>query len=67
MLFELNNRYYPYVFYQKNLNICSKSKILKKLSFKLQNLIIILNKTFIIYKIFKNKPIIKELNLKAMF
>ena len=41
MLFELNYRYHFYVFYKKDLNLYLKSKITKKLSFKLQNLIVI--------------------------
>ena len=36
--FELNYGYYPRVFYKEDLDSCSKSKIAKELSFKLQNL-----------------------------
>lgn len=39
ILFKLNSRYYLYVFYKKNFDICLKSKTAKKLSFKLQKFI----------------------------
>ena len=35
IFFELNYRYYPYYFYKKDFDYYSKSKIVKKLSFKL--------------------------------
>ena len=38
ILFELNCRYHPRVFYEKDLNPRSKSKTAEELSFKLQNL-----------------------------
>ena len=37
ILFELNCKYHPRVFYKKDLNLRSKSKTAEKLSFKLQN------------------------------
>ena len=39
MLFKLNCKYYPRVFYKENLNPRSKSKTTKELSSKLQNLL----------------------------
>ena len=36
--FELNSKYHSYIFYEKDLNPCSKLKIAEKLSSKLQNL-----------------------------
>ena len=36
--FELNGGYYPWVFYKKDLDPCSKSKTAEKLSSELQNL-----------------------------
>ena len=39
ILFEFNYRYYPHVFYEKNLDLCSKLKTAKELSSKLQDLI----------------------------
>ena len=38
-LFELNCEYHPWVFYKENLDPCSQSKTVEKLSSKLQNLI----------------------------
>ena len=38
MPFELNCRYHPWVFYEKNLNPCSQSKTAEKQSSKLQRL-----------------------------
>ena len=32
--FKLNCKYYHHIFYKKDLNLCLKSKIIKKLSFK---------------------------------
>ena len=39
--FELNCRYHSGVFYEKDLDPCSKSRIAKELSFKLQKLMMI--------------------------
>ena len=39
LLLELNCKYYSYIFYKKDLDPCSKSKIVEELSFKLQELI----------------------------
>ena len=39
--FEFNYRYYSYIFYKKDLDLRLKSKIGKKLFFKLQSLITI--------------------------
>ena len=36
--FELNCGYHPHVFYEKNLDSCSKSKTVEELSFELRNL-----------------------------
>ena len=33
--FELNYKYYPYVFYKKDLNLCSKLRTAEELSSKL--------------------------------
>ena len=35
ILFQLNYGYHPYVFYKKNLDLCSKSKTVKELFSKL--------------------------------
>ena len=39
MLFKLNYKYHPYVFYKKNFDLHSKSKTTKELSSKLWDLI----------------------------
>ena len=39
--FKLNYKYYPYISYKKDLDLYLKSKTIKKLSFKLQNLMAI--------------------------
>ena len=44
--FELNCGYYPYVFYKKILNLHSKSRIVEKLSFELQELMTIYQQNF---------------------
>ena len=67
MFFELNCKYYLYVFYKKNLNPYSKLKITKELSFKLQNLIAVCQQNHYYAQKLKNKPIIKKLSPKAMF
>ena len=45
-LFKLNCKYYPWVFYKKDLDLYSKSKTAKKLSSKLQNLTAICQQNF---------------------
>ena len=35
ILFKLNYKYYLYISYKKNFDLCLKSKIAKKISFKL--------------------------------
>ena len=41
MLFKLNCKYYFCIFYKKNLDLLSNLKIIEKLSFKLQNFMVI--------------------------
>ena len=41
IFFELNYRYYFYIFYEKDLDFCSKTKVKEKLFFELQKLITI--------------------------
>ena len=38
---KLNYKYYPYIFYKKNFDLYLKSKIVKKLFFRLKNLIVV--------------------------
>ena len=46
IFFKINYKYHPYIFYKKNLNLRSKLKTTKELSFKLQNLIAIYQPNF---------------------
>ena len=41
MPFELNYRYYPWIYYKENLNPCSQFKTAEKLSFELQSLMVV--------------------------
>ena len=46
IFFKLNYRYNPTILFEKDTNLCSKSKLLNKLANKLKNLIIIYQKIF---------------------
>ena len=44
--FKLNCGYYPYVFFKENTNLCSQSKMAKKLSSKLKKLMTVCWESF---------------------
>ncbi len=44
MFFKLNYGYYPYIFYKKDINLCSKLKLAEKLSIEFQKLMIMYKK-----------------------
>ena len=67
IFFKFNRKYYFHISYKKIFKLCLKSKTIEESSFKLWNLIAITSKISIILKSFKNKLIIKVLNLKAIF
>lgn len=64
--FKLNCGYCLYVTYKKNLNLCLKSKIIKKLSFKFRKLIAVCQQNLYYTQKFQNRPIIKMLSINAM-
>ena len=41
MFFKLNCKYYLYILFQKDTNLCLKSKLVTKLANKLKNMVLI--------------------------
>lgn len=57
MFFELNYGYHPYVLFKENIDLWFYSKTTDALSTKLQKLITVCQKTFIMPKTSKSKQI----------
>ena len=56
--FKLNYRYYSYILLKKDINLCSRIKLVKKLANELKYLVTIAKTTPIILKSFRNRLII---------
>ena len=64
--FELNYGYHPWMSYKEEVNPCSKSKLVDKLSAKLRELMIVCWENLYTLKNFKIEPMTKALSLEAM-